>query len=198
MDFTHDKSWDTFEKILKKRLPLQDSWKQFIDFHKKIKAKKYWTKLLSHNYSQEQKEITEWLNELAEKNPIQGSVKALWIRIAQLYDKKEKKEFYAYYLQGANKYEEDDIEWVRKPIYNPDERYFVPDILNSIRDIIKKDKKDFSFLDWILPLAYSSFLFDNILRSELDKAKFIRSKKQLFVSIGYDGGDFIGLAPIKR
>jgi hypothetical protein len=197
MDFTHDKSWEIFEMILEKRLSLQDSWKQLINFHEKIKAKKYWTELLSYNFMQEQQEVTEWLNELAVKDPIPSSVNALWIGIAHLYDDKENKEFYAYYIQGADNYDEDDIEWATEPTYDPDEKYFVPDILNSINALIKKDKKDFSFLDWILPIAYSSFLFDNILRNELNKSKFLTSQTQLHVSLGYDGGDFKELTPIK-
>lgn len=197
MAFTHDKSWDAFETIFKNRLSLQDSWKQLIDFHEKIKAKKYWTELLSQNYTQEQKEVREWLNELAAKNPIPSSVKALWIGVAQLYDEKENKEFYAYYLQGADNYDEDDIEWATEPTYEPEEKYFVPDILNNINGIIKKDKKDFSFLDWILPIAYSSFLFDSVIRNELNKSKFLTYQSQLHVSLGYDGGDFKELTPIK-
>ena len=74
MDFTHDKYWDAFEGILKNLLSLQDSWKKLIDFHEKIKAKKYWTELLNQNYTQEQKEVTEWLNELALKNSIPSSI----------------------------------------------------------------------------------------------------------------------------
>lgn len=197
MDFTHDKSWDAFETILQNRLSLQDSWKQLLDFHKKTKIKKYWAELLNQNYSQEQKEVAEWVNELVVKYPIPSSVRALWIGIAQLYDEKENKEFYAYYLQGADNYDENDIEWATEPTYDPDEKYFVPDILNNIISIVKMDKNDFSFLDWILPIAYSSFLFDGILRNELDKSKFLTSQRQLHVSLGYDGGDFKELTPIK-
>ena len=197
MDFSHDKSWDAFETIFKRGLSLSDSWNLLLDFHEKIKAKKYWAQLRSLNHSQEQNEIKEWLNKLAIKNPIPSSVNALWIGIAQLYDEKENKEFYAYYLQGADSYEATDIEWATEPTYDPDGKYFAPDILNNISIIIKKDEKDFSFLDWILPLAYSSFLFDDILRKDLDKSKFLKSQKQLFVSIGYDSGDFKELTPIK-
>ena len=197
MDFSHDKSWDAFATIFKKAVSFSESWSRLIDFHEKIKAKKYWTQLRNVDHSQDQKEIKEWLNELPLKNPIPSSVKALWIGIAQLYDEKENKEFYAYYLQGADSYNENDIDWASEPSYEPEEKYFVPDILNNVRSKIKKDKNDFSFLDWILPLAYSSFLFNDILKTELDKSKFFNSQKQLFVTIGYDSGDFKELAPIK-
>ena len=197
MDFSHDKSWNAFETILKKGIALPESWTLLIDFHEKIKTKKYWTQLRSLNHSPEQNEIKDWLNELAKKYPIPNSVKAIWIGIAQLYDEKENKEFYAYYLQGAETYDENSIEWATEPTYEPADKYIVPDILNNIRTITKKDNEDFSFLDWILPLAYSSFLFDDILRTGLDKSLFLKTQKQLFVSIGYDSGDFKELTPIK-
>ena len=82
MNFAHDASWNAFETIYKKHLSISESWNQLIDFHEKIKAKKYWTQLRNLNFSQEQNEIAVWLNDLVLKNPIPSSVKALWIGIA--------------------------------------------------------------------------------------------------------------------
>lgn len=197
MNFTHENSWNAFETILRQGLSLPDSWNQFIDFLEKIKSKAYWQELRKINYDQEKVAVTGWLNNLAAKSPIPDSVKSLWIGIAQLYDEKDDKEFYAYYLQGADDYDEQDIEWATTPSYEPVERYFVPATLNGIIYTIRDDKTDFSFLDWILPLAYSSFLFDNIIRTGLDKSKFIASQNQIHVSIGYNGGDFINLTSLK-
>jgi hypothetical protein len=198
MSFSHDTSWEIFENILAKQLPTIESWNKFIDEHERDNPAPYWDKLRELHSSKEQDEIAEWLNNLVGVNSIPETVQALWVGIAMLWDEENEKEFYAYYIQGADNFEENEIEWATDPIYDPEGKYFVPEVLNQLRAAIKKESEDFEFLDWILPIAYSSFLFDEIIREKLSKEPFLKHRNKLFVSIGFEGGDFKELTPIEK
>jgi len=121
---------------------------------------------------------------------------ALWIGIVKLVD--NNKEVYAIYLTGSDSYDEDDIDWSTEPVYEPENRYVIVGVLNEIDEIIVNDNDgDYSFLDWILPLAYCALTFDDIISTKLNKKLFLNSKAKLFVSLGHDSGDYKDLSVIQ-
>jgi hypothetical protein len=197
MSFSYDKSWDTFEQLFSSKLPFPMAWNSLIEYHEQLRPAPYWNDLRELDSLAEQASIADWLNEACTKNPLPDSVKALWIGIALLYDEESNREFYAYYLQGADSYEAADIEWATEPTYEPEEKYYVSATLNQLREIISVDAEQFSFLDWLLPLAFSSLLFDEIIRTKLRKETFVHHGSKLFVSLGFDGGDFQELTPVQ-
>ena len=197
MSFSYDKSWETFEQLFSSKLPFSETWNRLVDYHEQLRPASYWNDLRTLDSLAEQASIADWLNEACAKNPLPNSVKALWIGIALLYDEESEREFYAYYLQGADTYEEGDIEWATEPTYEQEETYYVPETLNQLREIISTDAEQFSFLDWLMPLAYSAMLFDETIRTKLKKETFVQKECKLFVSLGFDGGDFKELTPIQ-
>lgn len=93
------------------------------------------------------------------------------------------------------------------PLYFPLNRYIDTAILNSIDSIIADDKKNYSFLDWILPIAYTALTINDIIATRLNKSLFLKFKKgffssgfkdKLFVTVGYDDGDVINIDPITK
>src|SRR5690606_38716213 len=102
------------------------------------------------------------------------------------------------YLHGANQYDKEDIEWATEPNYEPDleRKYFIPEGLNELNNLIEGDE-DYSFLDWILPLAYSSIILENLITNKIDKT-ILKNIDKLGVTTGFDSGDFQALAPLTR
>jgi hypothetical protein len=120
---------------------------------------------------------------------------AIWLGIFKFADGKN--EIPAMYLAGADTYDKDDIEWACHPTYLPDNRYVQSGVLQQIYDIARTDKENYEFLDWILPVAYCTFTFDEIIRTKLNKKLFITSKTRLFAATGHDSGDYMDLSNIE-
>lgn len=195
MSFEHNNSWDNFEKVVNSEPPIKDGWNQIIDFHKNLKEKSYWTHLKTLDLETEQEEIKDWLESLVTEEPFDKNIVAFWIGINKFMDNSEK-EIYAIYLVGCESYDKEDIEWATEPTYLPENRYFISGILNEIDKKIKADADDYSILDWILPLAYSSLTFTDLINNKLDSSKFLKYQDKIFVTTGHDGGDYLSLKAI--
>jgi hypothetical protein len=198
MNFEHDSSWDKLTELIESGQTTKTSWNHFIDFHADIKAKPYWANLKILDFDEEQVEIKNWIESLATKNPLDNDIISIWIGINRFTTKHADEPFYAMYLVGSKDYNDNDIEWATDPKYLPDDRYFISKALNDIDEEIKEDKEDFSYLDWILPLAYNALTLTEIIDSKLDKEKFLKFQEQIFVATGHDSGDFVNLKPIEK
>lgn len=196
MEFSYEGSWTALEEILGKREGIAASWEALIDFHAQIKPAAYWSALRNVDFTEERAEMADWLHELAETYPLPDSVQALWIGIVQFYDEEQRRTIYAYHVLGADAYDPQDAEWATEPSWQPELGHFVPDSLKMLNSALAEAKEDFSFLDWLLPVAASAFVFDNIIQTQLDHSKFRVATTPLPVTIGYDNGDFISLSPI--
>ena len=194
-NFDHDTSWDYFLKLLKSDLSVNERWIKLIEFHEKSAPKTYWTKLKSMDLSAEKELLNGWLGELVTKSPLPASVTALWIGIFK--HMQDEKEMYVIYLSGADTYTKGDIDWAADLTYLPKDRYAVPGTLNEIDRLIEKDKTDYHFLDWILPIAYSAFIFEEIIRTMSDKKLFLHHKPELLFATGHDNGDYVDLSAIR-
>jgi len=196
MKFEHDKSWDNFETVFNSRLPIKNAWNKIIDFHEQTSPNSYWSSLRNLDVESEQKDIKEWLEQLVTHSPVPNSVVALWLGITKFLE--NSKEVYVIYLIGSDAYNNNDIDWATEPTYEPENKYGILGVLNQIDSIIKTgDKDDYSFLDWILPLAYCALTIDEIIRTKLEKKLFLKSRNKLFVSTGHDDGDYKELSPIE-
>lgn len=195
MTFKHDKSWENLEIVLNSKLPIKDAWNGVIDFHEQTVPRNYWPLLKDLDVEAEQQEIKTWLEKILTDNPLPEQIVALWIGIVKLLDVNNK-ERYAIYLTGSDSYQEEDVEWAVEPTYEPEDRYKVLEILNQIDSVIKKDKDNYSFLDWILSLAYCSLTIDEIVRTKLKRNIFLKIQNNLSVVTGHDSGDYIQLSSI--
>lgn len=185
------------EKTLNAELSITDGWNQVIDFHKNIKEKSYWTDLKQLDFETEQNELKDWLESLATDEPFGKEIIAFWIGINKFLDDSGD-ETYAIYLVGCESYDKEDIEWATEPTYLPEDRYFISGLLNEIDNKIRTDKDDYSILDWILPLAYSSLTINDLIENKLDSSKFLKYQDKILVTTGYDGGDFMNLKSIVK
>ena len=195
MDFQHEESWDGLTTILSLKTNAKDSWNKFIDFHEQVAPKSYWASLRQLDIEAEQAEIVNWLQQLVNLSPIPDSIVAFWIGILKFAD--NDKEISTIYFSGADTYDKDDIDWACDPTYFPENRYVQPELLQQIDNIARTDEENYEFFDWILPLAYCAFTFDEIFRTKIDKQTFLKSTKEIFVAVGHDSGDYVDLTPLK-
>ena len=195
MDFQHDKSWEILTTILASKLTAKDAWDKFIDDHENIAAKPYWTQLKQIDIGTEQIDIVNWLQQIVTDNPIPKNIVAFWLGILKFAD--NGKEIPTIYFTGADNYDKGDIEWACDLAYLPENRYTQLGVLQEIEEITRTDEENYEFFDWILPLAYCAFTFDEIIRSKIDKKLFIRIKNEVFVAVGHDSGDYVDLTSIK-
>lgn len=198
MGFSYDSSWQKFESILESGTDVQSSWNKLIDYHSSIVDKPYWSNLRQLDVYAEQVEIKEWLEQLVDSSLLPAGVIALWFGIAQLWDGEENSEVYAIYLNGAENYDVEDIDWACECEYDPKNKYIIPEVLIGVEKIIRTDKENYSFLSWILPLAYCAFVLDEIVRNQLNNALFLKYQSKLFVTTGHDSGDYINLSAIEK
>jgi hypothetical protein len=197
MEYSHEKSWDCFEAILNEKLSIKDSWNKLIDYHEQIKPKDFWSSLRQLEVEKEQLDFKEWIEQTLKKSPIPKKVIALWIGITKLWDDKKEKEFYVVYIQGSNSYDVEDIDWATEPTFEPKNKYGIVSVLNQMDEIINTDA-DYSILDWIMPIAYCSFTIDELIRTnKLDKKLFLKWTNKMFVTTGFDDGDYMNLTSIE-
>ena len=198
MDFSsYDKSWEAFENIFNEKLGIKESWNKIIDFHEALKPATYWSLLKALDVESEQLDIKDWMEQIAENSPVPKSAIALWIGITKLWDEETQTEYYAVYLNGSKKYDAEDIDWAATPSYEPEENYGIVNVLTKVSELISGDKDNNALLDWILPLSYCVFTIDEIIReNQLNSQLFLRGRKQLFVTVGYEEGDSVNISPI--
>lgn len=198
MDYSYDKAWEAFESIFNAKTGIRESWNKMIDYLESIKPNDYWAELRELDVDGEQEDIKDWMEQIAENSPVPKSAVALWIGITKLWDEETQTEYAAIYLGGAKKYDAEDIDWAADLSYQPEENYGIVQVLTNVGDIISPDTENFDFLDWILPLSYCSFTIDEIIRTKTINAQlFLRGRKQLFVTTGFDEGDFVNLSLIE-
>jgi hypothetical protein len=195
MEFSHDKSWDCLTNIYSDKLTAKNAWNKFIDFHEQILPKNYWNAFRQIDIEEEQSEIVDWLQQVVISSPIPESVVALWIGIVRFAD--NDKEIPTIYFIGTDTYNKEDIDWASDPTYLPENRYAQPGVLQQIDDIAKLDIDNYEFFDWILPLAYCTFTFDEIIRTKLNQKLFLNFKNKLHVAVGHDSGDYMDLSYIE-
>jgi hypothetical protein len=195
MDFKHDESWHNLTTILASKTTANDAWDNFINFHEQITSKSYWTTLRHLDIEADQTEIVAWLRQLLTDNPVPKTIVAIWIGILKFAD--NNKEIPTIYFSGADIYDKDDIDWACDPAYLPEKRYAQPGVLQQIDDIVRADEENYEFFDWILPLAYCAFTFDEIFRTKVDRNLILKSKNEIYVSVGHDSGDYIELTSLK-
>jgi len=196
MEFQHDKSWKTLKSIFELKLSAKEAWNMFIDFHEQTNPKIYWSNLKDIDIETEQVEITEWIEQLITNNPIPKETVAIWIGLLKLADNEI--EVPTIYLVGADTYDAEDIDWACEPTYLPENRYGQPALLKEIDEIAKSDEDNYEFLDWILPLAYSTFTIEEILRTKLNKRLFLKYHDRINVAVGHDSGDYMDLSCIDK
>lgn len=195
MDFQHEQSWQYLETVLSSKLTTKEAWDRFIQMHDSTVPGPYWTEFRSIDVESEHTDVVNWIQQVIINSPMPEEVIALWIGIFKSAD--DASETPTIYLAGADRYDKDDADWACDPSYQPDNGYAQPTVLQQIDLIAKKHTESYQFLDWILPLAWCAFTFDEIIRSRLDKSIFKKDGRELFITVGHDGGDYINLTPIK-
>lgn len=198
MEYSHEESWENLEAVLAAKLGIKEAWNRIIDYHEHLKPKKYWAALRQLEVEKEQVEIAQWIEEVVVNTAIPASVEALWFGITKVWEEEDGKEFYAIYLQGADSYDSESIEWVLEPSFDPEDNFGIVEGLNEIDELIAADSDDYAFLDWILPIAYCALMLDEIIRTKkMNRELFLKAKKKLFVTTGFDEGDFVNLTAME-
>jgi len=196
MEFQHDKSWEILKSIYDLKLTAKEAWNKFIEFHEQTNPKTYWTSLKNIDIEFEQIEIKEWLEQLIENNPLPKETVALWIGLLKITD--NEMEVPTIYVVGTDTYDTEDIGWACEPTYLPENRYGQPALLKEIDEMAKTDEDNYEFLDWILPLAYSTFTIDEIVRTKLNKTIFLKHHSRINFAVGHDSGDYMNLSSIDK
>ena len=195
MKFNYEASWDELTKVLQAHSSVSEAWINFLNSLEKQAKKKYWQSLRALDITTEQEELKDWIEGMFTNFPIPADTKALWIGIIKV-EGEENQEMPAIYLIGSNEYDTDDIDWAANATYLPDNRYVCPGILTEIDDIIRVDKKDYQFLDWILPVAYCALTLDELFGKKIDKKIALQHHSILHIAVGHDSGDYLEISPL--
>lgn len=194
MAFNYDTSWDLLTNTLAQQLPASKAWQQFIDAHAQLYPNPYWEVLKAIDIDHEQADIAGWINQVVAEEPVPKGIVAIWIGLFKFADEDDATPLT--YIVGANEFDGDSADWALDPVYEPDNRYVQLSSLLHIDNTIKAHPADYAFLDWILPLAYCAFVFDDLARTQLDKKLFTQENTKLHLAVGHDSGDFVNLSSI--
>lgn len=154
--------------------------------HVQNSAQTYWPKFGEINIEEDLENFANWLTALFTENPTSENIVALWIGLVK-FTGSDNSEIPTVYVGGADNYDKDNSDWACDLAYLPNKRYAQPGSLKKIDVIAKTDNAHYSFLDWILPLAYCSFVIDEVIKTRLDRQLLAGNSNKLFIAIGYDG-----------
>lgn len=198
MAYDNDLAWDKMGMLISEQLPVKDKWQQFIDFHTEQEPGTFWETLRDLNVEKDSEEVQKWLEDMATNDPLHEQVSALWLGIIHMHSEELQRTYFALYCMGYDQYSPYDLEWALRPSYAPENRFFTPVVMNElIPAIAEEDCETQTYLNWILPLAYSCFLLDDIIKNSLNKEAFLEHKEILNVVCGYDNGDYGEISPIQ-
>ncbi len=198
MDFSHKDSWNHFEKLYTEKLSIQEAWTRLIDFHEQVKPKPYWGALRQLDIVAEQEQLVAWVEQIVSASPISKKTIAIWIGITKIWDEENEREYYAIYLVGSDKYTKNNTDWALEPTYEPEHNYGIVKVLSDMDVLIRNDETDYTFLDWLFPIAYIALTLEDIInRNLLSKALFLNGKDKLYISTGYEEGDSLNLSCIE-
>ncbi len=181
---THDEIWEVFKK-------LADKPKHAVENTKAILAVLGLEELeaeISTLVTQDVQDITTSFLAAIEQPPLTNKIVALWLPIEEY--KEADNTFYGARIIGCKSFDEEDNFWIKSQVYTNDAVF----ILDSLEALMKHKRitVNFEFLDWILPLALYTFVFNEAIQQcNMD------FEKPIEIAIGYVDGDLMGLYPLK-
>lgn len=181
----YNEAWEQLAYVLHSHSSLSEDWLHIVNFlfpNNSNLRDKY----LSINYATDKHEIKEWIIETMKIFAIPEETVVIKIGIfdAVYQDKEISVLSITGYTQDVSN-TPDDTEYL---IYEPENRYFVPDGLNTFRTLIQTEKGDSDFLLWILPISYTAVLLKSIISENNE------FPKQIKVVCGYTDGDYIEIS----
>lgn len=196
MNSAHDRSWQCLTDILASRASIKAAWETLLHFHRDLIADADLDTLRTLDVEKEQENFAAWLQHIFAESPVPAEISAFWIGLVKLVDGETVRP--AIYIAGSEEYDPNDADWACDPVYTPDDSYIYSDVLMKLDDVLKTDEDNYDLLDWILPLAYVAFTFDEIIRTQPVGSAILKQHTQVFVTVGYDNGDFIAVSDIRR
>lgn len=194
-----DKIWDKFHTYLSSDTSPNNKFRSLILSISQITGDESLSKLSEINIETENQEMADRITEFVADSPIPNTIKAFWIGIFQ-YENEKNEIVYGTHIVGCNTYASDDVEWACDPAYIPYERYFTIEVVNDFFQQIPPTTEEdvFEVLDWIIPIAISSFNYKYVIESLVEKNIFLPFQEEIHFSCGYDSGDYIELLTLKK
>lgn len=192
------KFWEFYNNSLGQNNSLNNNWLQILDELSKDFPAELLNKFKTYDLEKERESVFDWLNETINKEPFDKNICSFWFGLEKFTTQdKPDDEFYCFYLVGCEEYDKDDIEWATDPVYLPENRYYSSSQFNEIYETIKKDEESFEILDWILPVAYFTYVLNDLIKSKWLNPLFLTHKKKIHISSGHDSGDYVNLSNIQ-
>jgi hypothetical protein len=191
--FNNEQSWDDFEQIVSEQLPATLAWSKMIDLLEAVKPKPFWPALRKIDIEAGRNAVKEWVEQTFIEDGISDDTHCFWVGIAEYVDKNDTK-LYGLSIIGYDVEDPDDLDG-DEPTFSPEENLIILDDLVDIEQAVDHDD-DYAFLDWLLPIAYSAFVLDDLIRTDLDKQNILRFNDSIAMAVGYNGGDYMKLSPI--
>lgn len=193
--FNHDESWNYIEDVLKSNLSFHEGWLKIVAFHEVKQTDLSLVVLRRIDLDAELLEITKWIKVNLANEPLPNTVVALWFGIFTAADEDGNDAGYTIYFSGTDSYDEEEIEnWISNETYSPHNKYFIPAAFNTLLEKLKQTHSEaYPFLDWILPISYAALLIQTAIQNGEVKPLLLQNKSMLFVTLGYDDGDYINL-----
>ena len=178
----YNEAWEQLAYVLHSHSSLSEDWLHIVNFlfpNNSNLRDKY----LSINYATDKHEIKEWIIETMKIFAIPEET--IVIKIGIFDTVYQDKELSALSITGYTDYISNTLNDTESLVYEPKNRYFVPDGLNSFRSITRSEKYDSDFLLWIMSISYTAVLLKSII---LENNEFPNHIK---VVCGYTDGDYI-------
>lgn len=195
----HDSIWNIFQMHVTQTGTASEVWSKFVTVLGKQMVTLPTNQLLQlQNINQDIIDLTAWWkSNIAQVSKTKSKTKAIWIALQEYDSPSGEGTNYAYTMRGCSDYDDEHNFWVKQIAWHNEQLAIAPDSILEVQEIIKSLPSDqWEILDWILPLALSCFIFNEIITQHIDKSALLHDQKIVEAALGYMDGDYMGLAPI--
>lgn len=178
----HNEAWEQLESLLSGHSSLSEDWQNIILYLFPSNQNSQ-NKYLAIDTTIDKQEIKEWMIETMKTFTIPDDTVVVKIGIfdTAYQDKEISVLSITGYSQDISTIS-DNTEFL---VYEPENRYFVPDGLNELRNILLSEEDNSDFLLWILPISYVAILFKFIISETKELPAHLK------IVCGYSDGDYI-------
>lgn len=178
----HEEAWEQLESLLSGYSSLSEDWQSIIRYLSPNNQDSH-NKYLPIDIATDKQEIKEWMIETMKTFTIPDDTVVVKIGIfdTTYQDKEISVLSITGYSQDISTIS-DNTEFL---VYEPENRYFVPDGLNELRNVLLCEEDNSDFLFWVLPISYVAIIFKSIISETKELPAHLK------IVCGYSDGDYI-------
>jgi hypothetical protein len=199
MQFSEADTYGEVLNLVRSEINLVPGMRRLLEHCNSICPDTVWREIADLDFASDSDNLNQWLRALLKAEPPEENIVAFWFGV---FDEAgtDGRGFTRLYLSGSETYDSGDKagDWACSATYFPHGRYADSRVLRSVSDILRTAAEDASELgSYVCPLTYACLAVTEACH-QIPHELLLGRHVSRALAVGFDSGDFITLAPIRR